>query len=1038
MASTWNVSSMDPWRLTTLGQYALTRDGTSVAPPATLKARALLVFLALHRHADVSRERLLELLWPLADPERARANLKTATWSVRRVLRDAGTDPDASLAVGRATLRWIAPTEIDVERVYAAARADADTNAVRAALGVWGGEFLEGDYEEWVVAERERVASAYETALRRLTLAGDESAARILIERDPYDGGAFAVAVGAAERRGDRAEGRRLRERHARACEELGIAPTLPAPEAKRSAPDRLTPPPIRFAGREREAGIVRDALERARGGRGSVVGFVGEAGIGKTAVLDRAREAANGLGFRVLAAPCVVDDPRTFGPWEAVFESLIGSAFVRFARASGSDAATRLAVELVAALPGPSVLLVDDLHALRGEAETVAAAFAARAAAAGHVLVVAARPTGSDVVRRLVDLGGGAFAELGRLDHREVRAALAAQRDLPAPLADALFRRSGGHPLFLVGLVDVLARGGASGGTSPADLPPTLRATFEAQLRARGEFSAEVACALALEPSADGAMLAAALGRDEAAVADALDDLIALRAVLQPEHGPPFAFAHDLLAEVAAGLLPRPRRTRLHRAFAAALATSRERGAATRRARHLQRAGRPEEAALAYAVAAGEALEWYAPQTAAELADAGLRAADAAALPDDAASRRAREAMSCDLYAALARARVLDGDDARASGPVAHAVHAARAAGPAGPLCDALALEAAVALNCHRIDQAVASAAEAVAIAQGAGNFVAAARASISLCHAYAHAATQKEALRAGADAVRFAEASGDASALAAALDALVRAQIVWWHFAAARATSRLQREAARRAGWLPEAAALCTSALVDYYCGRHGRARDDLDAALAIASDETGERRWMATAAGLDRLKVRFFARYIGGVVSLAAGDVSHAAAVAAALDGERLSDTSYMIRNNVVHLWIDALLENPTPAAVERARGLLARLRPDQFEQGSVLDLSGSLALARARIAAFGGAPDAFDLLELAYRDVDAHARTTPLECDRAFARLTLAARAVGATEIAERAAGRADVERARRRAATDAARPGAFDFALTVGG
>jgi hypothetical protein len=141
--------------------------------------------------------------------------------------------------------------------------------------------------------------------------------------------------------------------------------------------------------------------------------------------------------------------------------------------------------------------------------------------------------------------------------------------------------------------------------------------------------------------------------------------------------------------------------------------------------------------------------------------------------------------------------------------------------------------------------------------------------------------------------------------------------------------------------------------------------------------------------------------------GVVALQAGECEAAATLAEQLAGERLAKTSYMILNNVVHLWIDALLEQPTPANVLRAAELLPALREDPYEQGSVLDLSGSHALATARVAAFSGAADARHHLEIAWKAVSRAAERWPLTSDQAFARLAVAADAAGLRELSARA-------------------------------
>src|ERR1700737_562016 len=85
-------SAAQRWRLKVLGSFGLWVGGAQIPEPATRKARAVLVYLALNAGTTVARERLLDLLWPEAEPERARASLSTALWSIRKLLRAAGAD----------------------------------------------------------------------------------------------------------------------------------------------------------------------------------------------------------------------------------------------------------------------------------------------------------------------------------------------------------------------------------------------------------------------------------------------------------------------------------------------------------------------------------------------------------------------------------------------------------------------------------------------------------------------------------------------------------------------------------------------------------------------------------------------------------------------------------------------------------------------------------------------------------------------------------------------------------------------------------
>ncbi len=181
--------------LKTLGGFALRVSGKTTPSPATRKARALMAFLVINQGADAARERLIEVFWPRVEPDRARDSLSTALHSIRRSLRTAGLDANAFLLATKSVVRWMADTAVDSEE-FARLAAREDPLAIQEALQLYQGDFLEGDYDEWVVAERERLAALYETVLARaVRTSNDTDAARRLIARSTYDEQAYAVVI---------------------------------------------------------------------------------------------------------------------------------------------------------------------------------------------------------------------------------------------------------------------------------------------------------------------------------------------------------------------------------------------------------------------------------------------------------------------------------------------------------------------------------------------------------------------------------------------------------------------------------------------------------------------------------------------------------------------------------------------------------------------------------------------------------------------------------------------------------------------------
>jgi DNA-binding SARP family transcriptional activator len=181
--------------LTTLGGFAFSANGSSAPRPDTQKGRALMAFLALNPRTDISRERLLELFWPDTDPEHARNRLKTALSNIRRCVKATGLDPDDCIVANKAVVRWTTDTTVDAQQ-FAALATHADPAASQEALQLYRGDFLEGDYDDWSVTERERLAALYESVLARaVRTKRDPEAARRLLERNQYAEEAYAVLI---------------------------------------------------------------------------------------------------------------------------------------------------------------------------------------------------------------------------------------------------------------------------------------------------------------------------------------------------------------------------------------------------------------------------------------------------------------------------------------------------------------------------------------------------------------------------------------------------------------------------------------------------------------------------------------------------------------------------------------------------------------------------------------------------------------------------------------------------------------------------
>jgi tetratricopeptide (TPR) repeat protein len=367
--------------------------------------------------------------------------------------------------------------------------------------------------------------------------------------------------------------------------------------------------------GRDREQRALTELLEAARGGGSGVLAMAGEAGIGKSALLDYAEEQAAGMnvlrargvqseahipfgGLLELLRPALPWIGQIPAPQAAALESALA---LRPASAPGRFAVGAATLSLLAAYSeqAPVAVLVDDAHWLDGSSAD-ALLFAFRRLVADPVAVVLAvrqdEPSlldGADLpVLRLLGLDSGAAAEL-----------LRQQGDAPLneELAGRLHRETGGNPLALLELGRERER--------LAGLPPGAPLAAVTSVA-----SVYLARQQALPPrTRDALVLAAALDGGEVSVLARaaplagleLADLVPAEAAgLITVRDSRVEFRHPLARSAIYAAVAADRRRALHRALASALPDTE----VDRRAWHLALAAfGPDDAASSALEQAGQ-----------------------------------------------------------------------------------------------------------------------------------------------------------------------------------------------------------------------------------------------------------------------------------------------------------------------------------------------------------------------------------------------------------------------------------------------
>lgn len=414
------------------------------------------------------------------------------------------------------------------------------------------------------------------------------------------------------------------------------------------------------FVDRDAERRALHETLSTVtdRGSRTVIVS--GEAGVGKTALVERFLSDAREEGFAVATGRCRRSGDPPYGPMVDAFRSLPDPDELvdPLRAATGEAAADPAALEAERAVrfeavadalrervrDRPVVLFLDDLH-WAGTGTRGLFAHLARSITEWiyPVLFVATYRRETAAVDHDFD---GVLADLvaeDRTDHLELGplpepdghglvAWLTDRPNLPDELLSSLRERSGGNPLYLRETVRQLLDAGTLDADDPADpsdlpVPEDLVSVVESRVATLPDRTRRVleAAAVAGEPAAPE-LVAAVVGEPEAAVNDHLDVLVAAGLLRRTEDG--VAFAGGVVRDAVVDTLDPGRRRDLHATTAGVIeATVPEEvdARAGRIASHYERSGRPSEAIGWYRRAGEHAASSYAHAEAVDAYESAL-----------------------------------------------------------------------------------------------------------------------------------------------------------------------------------------------------------------------------------------------------------------------------------------------------------------------------------------------------------------------------------------------------------------------------
>ncbi|MFN8504668.1 ATP-binding protein [Kouleothrix sp.] len=732
----------DDLRIQLLGPLAIWRGARALPESAwrSRQERRLLGILLAARGRRVPAEQLIEWLWPDAAHGAAATNLRSTVSALRHLLEPAS---------GRASSRYILTRPggyawnpaggawIDAEEFLALLdRRDtpADTT-LEQALALYGGDYLADEPDApWAATLRELLRERFLAALHDLAelrlaqgaydAAGD--LARRGLAHDRLREPLYRTLMSAQARAGDLAGALQTYERCRRALDDdLGVAPsaqtrelhsallrdergqaparygeaearrheagdqraasvTARLPAARTSAAPAASSP---FVGRAGELAALRDWIAALDGRRGGVVAVVGEAGIGKTRLIDEALRAAGGQRFTIALRCTPLERGLPFAPLSEALRPLLRTAPLELLRRLPPVALAQVAdllpvlrerlpdlptlpggaaeghnylldgiVDLALALAreGPLIVWCDDAH--WADEATIAALGRLARHAPRHALLIVLAYRSEELVdntalhQLLRALGREMSPQpllLGRLAERDVAALLAGLAGTDpmrvSHLALRLSAASSGNPLVLGVALQSLVE--AHGARSLAALLPSLGTEAPLPDLASAPPLRDLVLARVERlpgPARELLEQLAVIGRpasldliEQLAGAEALSaaQMLLERQFLAEGADGRLGFGHDLVRSIVGGALSSPRRRLLHRRAAEAIAALH--GAKPARAAelafHFEQAGRGAEAeSLRYAIGAGDhARRAFGYRAALAHYDSALRAAE-------------------------------------------------------------------------------------------------------------------------------------------------------------------------------------------------------------------------------------------------------------------------------------------------------------------------------------------------------------------------------------------------------------------------
>ena len=320
-----------PIRIELLGGFRVLAGGRPAGSDLTTRQQQLLAYLALNLEAPASRQQIAGRLWPESTDAQALTNLRRELHHLRHALPEI----EPLLDVGSRTIAWRAGSRFDFDVTEFLSAVDRGLprrrDALEEAVALYRGDLLPGCDDEWIGPERERLGRRLVEALGRLIEILEQDRAwgdaiehaQRLLRIDPLQEGAWRTLMRCHAGRGERALALHVYHRCASVLkQELGVQPSAATRiayrellEIEEAEPSAALPTPRKVTyplfGRQPEWSTLLQTWHAAAAGQGRLTLIRGEAGIGKTRLVEELVDWSATKGLRSATTRCYAGEGR-------------------------------------------------------------------------------------------------------------------------------------------------------------------------------------------------------------------------------------------------------------------------------------------------------------------------------------------------------------------------------------------------------------------------------------------------------------------------------------------------------------------------------------------------------------------------------------------------------------------------------------------------------------------------------------------------------------------------------------------------------